>query len=215
MLEDHTDLDTSLAFPSDGSLASDSYDNTVRVWRRSDPASTLHLSPAWECAAVLKGHTRSVEALVVLPDGCLASGGYNRTVRVWHRSDPASPSSAWACTSVLEGHRNWVKILVALSDGCLASGSTDNAVRVWRRSGPDFTSDQSSRWECAVVLEGHAGTVYAIAELPCGSLVSCSSDTTLRVWPQTAHLEWESRKHLIAALVMASARGCGSAMHVG
>jgi WD40 repeat protein len=35
------------------------------------------------CEAVLEGHTSYVSALAVLPDGRLASGSADTTVRVW------------------------------------------------------------------------------------------------------------------------------------
>ena len=57
----------------DGTLASGSYDNTIRVW---DTKSGLTLK-------VLNGHTDSVSTLVVLPDGTLASGSDDKTIRVW------------------------------------------------------------------------------------------------------------------------------------
>ena len=49
------------------------------------------------CAATLEGHSDSVNALAVLPDGRLASGSRDHTIKLW---DPASGS----CAATLEGH---------------------------------------------------------------------------------------------------------------
>jgi WD40 repeat protein len=65
-----------------------------------------------------------VVALAVLPDGKLASGSADVTVRVW---DVASG----ACMLTLAGHTSHVFALAVLPDGKLASGSHDNKIRVW------------------------------------------------------------------------------------
>ena len=76
--------------------------------------------------ALLEGHTSSVACLAALPKGLLASGSYDKTVRVWN-------FAARTCVAVLRGHMGWVKGLAALPDGRLASGSSsdDDVIRVW------------------------------------------------------------------------------------
>ena len=76
------------------------------------------------CWLTLAGHTSNVRALAVLPDGKLASGSDDKTVRVW---DAASG----ACLLTLAGHTRAVNALAALPDGKLASGSADKTVHVW------------------------------------------------------------------------------------
>lgn len=72
----------------------------------------------------------AVGALVTLPDGRLASGCGDGTIRLW---DPASG----ACSAVFEGHQDWVNALAVLGDGRLASGSNDNTIRLWDPTHPD------------------------------------------------------------------------------
>jgi hypothetical protein len=64
-----------VAFAPDGrTLASGSYDNTVRLW---DITSERELRE-------LKGHTASVRSVAFLPDGrTLASGSDDKTARLW------------------------------------------------------------------------------------------------------------------------------------
>ena len=108
---------------------------------------------------------RSVGALLTLPDGRLASGCGDGTIRLW---DPATG----ACKAVFEGHQGWVMALAVLGDGRLASGSYDKTIRLWD---PDTGA-------CKAVFEGHQGGVNALAVLGDGRLASGSSDTTIRLW---------------------------------
>jgi WD40 repeat protein len=80
-----------------------------------------------------------VNALAVLPDGRLASGSDDGTIKLW---DPASGS----CAATLEGHSDWCDALAVLPDGRLASGSGDRTIKLW---------DPASG-SCAATLEGHS-----------------------------------------------------------
>ena len=95
----------------------------------------------WTCSAVLEGHGGSVEALLALPDGRLASASADKTIRLWRvgGSEPAvaapKPSVrdrlSGSCERVLVGHRMAVKGLVAGADGLFASSSDDGTINLW------------------------------------------------------------------------------------
>ena len=74
------------------------------------------------CVGTLRGHTRCVDNLAVLPDGTLASGSWDKTVRLWRDG---------ACVGTLRGHTNKVTCLAVLPDGTLASAGVDGTVRLW------------------------------------------------------------------------------------
>jgi len=77
-----------VAFSPDGhTLASGSWDHSVRLWDLSDPA---HPSPLGQ---PLTGHTGRVNGVAFSPDGhTVASGGDDGTVRLWNLTDPAHPA---------------------------------------------------------------------------------------------------------------------------
>ena len=135
------------------------------------------LTPPRQETARLEGHTVWTYALVLLPDGRLASGSWDMTIRLW---DTASGQE----TARLEGHTDSIYALALLPDGRLASGSSDKTIRLW---------DAGSGQETAR-LEGHTSGIFALALLPDGRLASGSWDLTIRLWDvasgqETARLE--------------------------
>jgi len=117
---------------------------------------------------VLKGHTRQVFAVAMVPDGSRAvSGSGDNTVRVW---DLASGR----CLATVEGHTRSVFGVAVTTDGSRAvSGSSDKTVRVW-----DLTSG-----DCLATLEAHTNEVNCVAVTPDSSrAVSGSDDKTMQVW---------------------------------
>ena len=90
----------------------------------SSAGATAYAPLTGAASTLLEGHTSIVRTLAVLPDGRLASGSYDSTVRVWRLS-------TGVCEAVLEGHTRYVLALVVLPDGRLASGSYDRTVVIW------------------------------------------------------------------------------------
>ena len=123
------------------------------------------LTPPGAETARLEGHTAEVKAIAVLPNGQLASGSADFTIRLW---DVATGSEA----TRLEGHTGEITSLVILPDGRLASGAVDNTIRLW---------DIATGAETAQ-LAGHGKSVIALAVLADGRLASGSDDRTIRLW---------------------------------
>ena len=70
------------------------------------------------------GHTGQVYCLAALPDGRLASGSTDATVRVWD----VRGTSGGSCVLTLNRHTDQVNCIVVLPDGRLASCSNDNTL---------------------------------------------------------------------------------------
>ncbi len=122
VLRGHTDQVTSVAWSPDGAwLASASWDDTLRLWRRSEREADFEVALEIQTSS-------SVTCLSWSPDGAqLASvaefSGHG--VRIW---DAASGKELYS----LKGHTDTVNCVDWSPDGArLASGSADGTLRVW------------------------------------------------------------------------------------
>jgi WD40 repeat protein len=189
ILEGHTGGVSSLVLLPDGSLASGSYDRTIRRWDIEEKTpikvqdvysigggyggSFGRTMPRWyiekktpiKTFNKLAGHTEGVSSLVLLPDGSLASGSYDKIIRIWE-------TFKGEIIKVLNGHTDWVSSLVVLPDGSLVSASYDKTIRIWNT----ITAVTIK------TLTGHTDWVSSLVVLKDGSLVSASYDKTIIIW---------------------------------
>src|SRR6266581_2980073 len=161
-IKGHTDRVLGLAFAPDGStLASGSWDRTVKLW---EVASGRLLQ-------TLSGHRDKVHCVAWSPDGrTVASGSVDKTIWLY---DVVQGHSQVA----LRGHSAAVYSLAFTSDSAsLLSGGEDGTLRVW---------DVASR-QCVRVMQGYAIGIYEIDWSPDGMrLVSGGTDTLVTIWDVT------------------------------
>lgn len=118
VLEGHTAPIAALALSPDGStLASASWDLTVRLWPLAGGAPR-----------VLDGHTQNVNGVAFAPDGrTLISVSYDQSVRIWPLAGAASPTVV-AMPSPLNA-------VAVSSDGEIATGGADGKLYFLTGSG--------------------------------------------------------------------------------
>lgn len=123
-------------------------------------ASYVYETPT-KCIQTLTGHTRSINIVVELKNGFLASGADDCEIKIWEIPN---------CIKTLYGHALKVRTLIQLKNEDLVSGSWDTTIRIWRK------------YVCMQTLTGHKQAVCALTELKDGMFASGSWDTTVRIW---------------------------------
>jgi cytochrome c len=118
VLEGHTAPIVALALSPDGAtLASASWDQTVRLWPLAGGAPR-----------VLEGHTQNVNGVAFSPDGrTLVSVSYDQSIRIWPLADTASPTLV-----AMPAPLNAVAVA---GDGEIAAGGADGRVYFLTLSG--------------------------------------------------------------------------------
>ncbi|WP_328658355.1 nSTAND1 domain-containing NTPase [Streptomyces sp. NBC_00334] len=169
----HTGAVYLTSFSPDGrTLATASYDRTVRLWDVSDPGHPKQLGKP------LTGHTSWVSTAVFSPDGhTLASASDDGTVRLWDIRDPGHPRPLGA---PLTGHGGTVYLLAFGPDGrTLASAHDDHSVRLWDVADP-------GRPRSLATLTGATAAVRSVAFSPDGhTLAAGGDDDDVRLWDVT------------------------------
>ncbi len=163
--------------------------NQAREWEGDlwlCPHAASLIPPGGPLIRTLEGHTISVDAVAVTPDGKHAiSGSGDDTLKVWDLESGEE-------IQTLTGHTSPVKGVAVTPDGRHAvSGSRDNTLRVW-----DIASGEEIR-----TLVGHTGSVGAVAVTPDGKhAISGSEDATLKVWDIESGEEIQTLKGHISSV---------------
>jgi WD40 repeat protein len=116
-------------------------------------------------------HSGYVWSVAELTDKSVASGGRDKTIRIWRRD-----GAALACQQVLRGHTNSITALSTFGADDLWSGSRDHTVRIWQRREGTFC--------CAATINAHDGAVLCLTKLEDGRMASGGADGIIRLWSQ-------------------------------
>jgi WD40 repeat protein len=155
----------------------------VNFWQYP-PKSTFTTSPlpavtepiavkadTYKLRQTLTGHTGWVRAIAFFPNGfSLASGSYDRTLRLWNIRDNQSFGTLSNHLGAISGIN---AIAIHPNGNTFATACIDKSIKLW-----NFRSGQPIR-----NLEGHEGQVLGVAYSPDGkTLVSASADKTIKLW---------------------------------
>ncbi|MEH2288036.1 WD40 repeat domain-containing protein, partial [Nostoc sp.] len=141
--------------------------STTIPWLR--PLTPSLTPPGGRLLRTLKGHSYSVKAVAVTPNGQqVISASDDNTLKVWNLATGEEQFT-------LNGHSNSVKaVAVTPKRQQVISASDDNTPRTWS---PATTGEEQ------FTLNGHSSWVKAVAVTPNGQqVISASDDNTLKVW---------------------------------
>ena len=145
VLEGHSAPVVALAVSPDGStLASASWDQTVRLWPLAGGAPR-----------VLEGHTQNVNGVAFTADGRVVSAGYDATVRIWPLAGDGSPA-----TTTLPTPLNTVAVA---RDGEIATAGADGKVYFLSLSGETRGTAAASETPVIAVALSADGALVAAA----------------------------------------------------
>jgi WD40 repeat protein len=106
----------------------------AKLWRFL-PDGTAENNMQAICVATLEGHRKRVNSVAFHPTlPLLATGSYDRTVKLWLFSPDGSAENNMqaTCVETLEGHRRWVySVAFHPTAPLLATGSEDKFAKIW------------------------------------------------------------------------------------
>ncbi len=145
------------------------------------PQESIPPHQNWHCINTFTGHSQSVTALVLNPDGkFLASGGWDKTLKIWSLKDGKLLDSITAHKQALLSldftNYNGSESLTYY----LATGSFDQTIKLWNL---DKNKEKPVLLTNIKTLTNHTGSVHALAIAPQHKiLISGSYDQTLKQW---------------------------------
>jgi cytochrome c len=154
--------------PDRKSIASASWDGTVRVWPLAGGGGGRGGAPR-----VLEGHPQNVNGVAFLPDGRVVSAGYDASVRIWSLSAPAESPNIISLPTPLNA-------LAVAQDGEILAAGADGRVHFLRAGG-----------EPSGEIQAQPTPIIAVAVSPDGKRVAASG-----IRGSVAIIDRESRKLL-------------------
>ena len=149
----HSDYVVCLVVINETTIATGSYDNTIKIW---DLYTDKEIK-------TLKGHTDNVNCMTVKDEKTIISGGSDRTIIIW---DLTTQEGQIIHTS----HWNWITSLVFIEPDRIVSGDPKGKI---------FLSDTVKEIK---QMKRHIGTVNCLEKLNEKMVLSGSDDGSIYMW---------------------------------
>ncbi len=185
-------------------------DNTTKVWKPFDNGELKSESEKnnWALVRTFTGHSQPVWGLEYIDEDTVASGSYDRTIKLWSirtgetkltistgsgvKSLKLLSNCFYLASGLLNGnisvydlrngslisslyaHLTSVNDFELLNDGLFASSGNDFTIRIWNLT--------KSEMKCEYNLTGHNNAVRGLKLVSFDILASGSFDTTIKLW---------------------------------
>ena len=127
-------------------------------------------SNSLEYMGYFSGHKEWIYCLCAISNKILASGSWDKTIKIWNIEDRS-------IMSTLYGHTGRVYALCYVKEGVFVSGSDDRSLIIWSKSTP-----KSSIYSPKQTLTGHKSPIMAIIRLNNRKIVSGEDYGDLMMW---------------------------------
>ena len=167
----------------------------------------------FSCSKILKGHTEKIVAIIELSSGKLASGSYDKTIRIWDLNNLEKEE-------MILKEKGRIFCLLEFEKNKILSGTSDNSIILWDIDLPNenniFNFTGHELWvnclvkcnenyfasasndtkikiwdyynkECITTFTGHIDCVLALIILKNKNLCSGGADLTIKLW------DWEEK----------------------
>ena len=116
------------------------------------------------------GHNQSIWCLCAISNKILASGSWDKTIKIWNIEDRS-------IMSTLSKHTRRVSALCYVKEGVLVSGSWDKSLIIWSKSTPE-----SSTYSPLQVPTEHVVCISGIIRLSNTEIISLGYAGELMIW---------------------------------
>ena len=127
-------------------------------------------SNSLEHMGYFSGHKYLIWCLCSISNIILASGSWDKTIKIWNIEDRS-------IMSTLSGHTKRVSVLCHVKEGVFVSGSWDNSLIIWSNSRPE-----SCTYSHRQLPTGHKSYIAGIIRLNNREIVSGEIDGDLMMW---------------------------------
>jgi WD40 repeat protein len=157
----------------------------------------------FECIVSFQAHQSGIRSMVILGNGQLVTGSYDKTIRIWNNPleilsqstvTQRSVKNAYTPIKTLLSHTSCVIALIAIPQGnLLASGSADYTIKIW----------DLEKGEVIKNFTGHMNDVLCFAITTNGlTLLSGSADRTIKIWNLSKKYSSASLKTLTGTAIV-------------